>query len=208
MPDDANEPAERNVLDLIADLKSGVVPGNTLDKPVRQSVVGYLASEGASTAEISRLIGKTDRTIRRDLEEVRAANALMVDPEFAGRIAGEILIEARTSIARIRRTTRDKDAPHAARIDGERAVVEIYGTMISKLQSLGYLPLATPRIQADVTHQLGEMLGYDELREEIDRIATVAGPDAEQLTELRRLTDRAASTQGTASPGTGGEGVS
>lgn len=159
----------RGVLDLLADIKSGRVAARTLDPEVRRVCVEYLFGEGVQIAEIAQLLCRTERTVRRDLDEIRRANALDVDPGFADQIAGELLSEARVSIGRIRRVTREKDAPHAARIDGERTIVQILDIVANRLQSIGYLPSATQRIQAELTHAI-EPLSFDAVTMELERL--------------------------------------
>lgn len=188
-------PARQSVHDHIAAVKSGAVKGSSLHPEIRQDIVEYLTSEGLGTAELSKLLGMTDRTIRRDLTAIRDRNALHADPELADRLAGEFVSEARRSMQRIRRTTGDKDAPHAARIDGERAICEIYDKLIGRLQSLGYAPSATHHVRADLTHHLGSTPEYAEIRQEIDRVAALPGGDSADLHELRLLADEAESNE-------------
>lgn len=150
-------PKSRGVLELLNDVRSGTLAPRSLDGRTRTRCVEYLLGEGVSIPEIAKLLERNERTIRRDIDSIRAANALVVDDEFAPRIAGELVNESRASMARIRRITRDKDCPHDVRVDGERAFFEILDGMISRLQSLGYLPMATHRLQADLTHRLGAL---------------------------------------------------
>lgn len=196
MVDANSHETEPNVLDLIAGLKKKTVAGKGLSPETRREVVEYLAAEGVSAAEASRLLGVAARTVRRDLERIREANALKADPGMADRVAGELMNEARAAVARIRRVTREKDAPHGARIEGEKAAYQILDQLASRLQSLGHLPTASQKVQADLTHHLGETRGLDELREEVDRIAQIVPEDAPQSAELRelgRITQKASS---------------
>jgi len=165
-PDDQ----DRGVLDLLADIKSGRVGANAISPQTRRMCVEYMVGEGVHIAEIAQLLGRTERTIRRDLDEIRKANALEIDDGFADCMAGELLMEARASVSRIRRVTRERDAPHGARIDGERAIVQILDTTIHRLQSLGYLPSATHHVKAELTHSISEPPPLDEIEAELERL--------------------------------------
>ena len=172
-------PKRRGVLELLNDVRNGTLAPRSLDASDRQRCVEYLLGEGVSIPEIAQLLKRNERTIRRDVDTIRSANALVVDDEFALRLAGELVIEARASMARIRRITRDKDCPHAVRVDGERAFFEIIDGMISRLQSLGFLPMATHRLQADLTHRLGEPIEFGSIMIEAKRLlSTIPGGGA------------------------------
>lgn len=171
----AAEAPERSVIDQIARIKSGTDKGRNLSQEARRSCVEYLHAEGFSIAETAKILDWNDRTIRRDLEHMRAANALKHDDALAERFAGQLVAEAANCVARIRRVTREKDAPHAVRVDAERAVFQIMDSLVARLQSLGHLPSATQRVQADLTHHLGEAPSLSEVEVEIARLAGITG---------------------------------
>ena len=90
----------------------------------------------------------------------------------------------------------------AARIDGERTVIEILDRMIARLQSLGYLPCAERRIVAKVDHSLTVPSSPEAMREEIGRLAAMVDGDAQA--ELLRLDRIAASVAANQDAATGG----
>lgn len=189
-PSQGGQP-ERSALDHIASLKSGSISGKSIAPETRQEVVEYLAAEGVGTTEISRLFGMTDRTIRRDLDAIRERNALQHDPKLVERIAGELDTEAHRCVQRIRKVTNDKNAPHSAKIDGERAAFQILNDLTERLQSLGYLPSAAHRVQADLTHHLGGVPGFDWILSEIQRVQEITGNENNAAGELGRLAELA-----------------
>ncbi|MFI4892148.1 MAG: hypothetical protein ACIAQ0_01755 [Phycisphaerales bacterium JB058] len=132
------------------------------------------------------MLDVTDRTIRRDREAVREANALAVDDTFASQIAGELLMEGRHAVARVRRVTREKQTPAATRIEGERVVVEILDRVTQRLQSLGFLPMAAKHIKADLTHTVDPFGTPEAIQSEIERLASLTGgPDSPSIDHLR-----------------------
>jgi len=185
-------PHERGVLEVLNDVKSGAVTPRSLHARDRKRCVEYLLGEGVSVPEIAQLFKRTERTIRRDIDSIRAANALVVDEEFAPRMAGELVNEVRASIARIRRTTRDKDCPHTVRIDGERAVVEAMDRLLARLQLLGYLPTATQRFQGDLTHRLGAPIEFGDILVEAKRLRATIPSTSTPSPELAAIETLAA----------------
>lgn len=189
-----NAVAERSVVELLAQIKTGQLARSAIDAETRRECVFYMLSEGISITEMAQVLGVTDRTIRRDVQRVREENALTVDPATQNGLVGELVLQARISMERIRRVTREKDAPHAVRVDGERAVFAIQSELVQRLQSLGYLPTATQRVQADLTHHLGDIQDLETLEVEVERLAALNGvpPDAaDKLARISHVTDRA-----------------
>lgn len=197
MSDTPNEP---NVLDLLGSIRSGQTAGRSLSPETRRLCVEYLAAEGVSNAEMAQLLDVTDRTIRRDREANREANALKIDDGFTDRIAGELTEEGRRAMDRIRRIARDKQIPPAVRIEGERAAYEILDRVTQRLQSLGYLPMAARQIKADLTHTVEPLGTPEEAIAELKRLQSVAGEDDQIL--LQQLHDQ---TEMPGSSKTGGE---
>jgi hypothetical protein len=161
---------QRSVIDILSDIKRGTVAPASLDADTRLRCVEYLASEGATVPEIAQLLARNERTIRRDLEKVRASHALVVDDGFAERLAGEMVAELRASIARIRRTTREKDCPHQTRVEGERVTMEICDRALARLQSLGFLPTVPRGLRTEVMHHLGDPIAVADLAAEARRL--------------------------------------
>lgn len=168
-PDDA----EPGVLDLISKIKSGATAPQNINAQTRQCCVEYLHAEGVSVPEIAKLMGYTDRTIRRDLVAIRAENTLHQDPEFAGQIAGELLVETRRAMEQLARLLRDKAATPTDRIAASKARVELLERAIARLQSLGYLPTATHRIAATFGAEEIEDLAPGQILCELQRLNAV-----------------------------------
>ncbi|MEO1584308.1 MAG: hypothetical protein AAFR96_07020 [Planctomycetota bacterium] len=166
----SDTPTDSNVLDLLGSIRAGQIAGRSLSPETRRLCVDYLAAEGAANAEMAQLLDVTDRTIRRDREAIRETNALKIDDGFADRIAGELIEEGRRAVDRIRRIARDKQIAPAVRIEGERASFEILDRVAQRLQSLGYLPMATRQIKADLTHSLEPLESPEEIVAELKRL--------------------------------------
>ena len=59
--------------------------------------------------------------------------------------------------------------------------------MVISLQRLGYLPMATARLQADLTHHVGQIPDLSQMQTEVQRLKEIQGADPtvkEQLNEI------------------------
>ena len=170
-----NKSEPKNLLDLIAAIKQGSLDPSSLASEQRRDIVQHLGIEGFSAPEIAKILNVTDRTIRRDRDEIRKRCALEHDPEFVNKVAGHYLAEAEAGRSKIRRIARERDVTPGVRIEGERVCFDILDRVLHRLQSLGYLPIATQHISADLHHQLGENMTLDEIGREAKRLARIEG---------------------------------
>jgi len=164
---------DRGVLEVIREIKTGTFDPKCLSPGDRQSCVMHLGVEGMSVAEIADVLKVSDRTVMRDRKAIQEANAIEHDPKLAGQFAGRLAAEAEVCVNRIRRVTRDKAAPHAERIEGERACFEILDKLAHRLQSMGFLPTAAQQVQADLTHHVGDSIGIDQICIEAQRLKQI-----------------------------------
>jgi hypothetical protein len=169
---DAADRPEHSVLDMISGIKDGRVEPKLLNQDDRRACVQYLASEGATIAEIAKLLKHSDRTIQRDRDAIRAAAALKHDPQFAARMSGVLVGEAELAIERIRRVTRGADTPPAVKVEGEHRCFQIRAELVARLQSLGIMPMAAHRVEADLTHR--RSISVEQATGEVKRIAAIA----------------------------------
>jgi hypothetical protein len=88
-------------------------------------------------------------------------------------MAGRLSDEAQLCIQRIRKFQRDTNCPPAAKIDGERACFQIVNSLTERLQSMGYLPTAAKKLEADLTHHSKETMSLDEITSEAQRLQDI-----------------------------------
>jgi hypothetical protein len=143
-----------------------------------------MVSEGFSTAEMAKILDVDDRTIERDRSALRKENAVAKDPALVAEMVGKLMSETEIAVQRIRRVTREREVPPETRIDGEHRCFLILKELVHTLQSLGYLPTAAQRVDAQVTHSL-EVPDAEALCAELARLQSI--PSAGDLPELREL---------------------
>ncbi|MCC7409731.1 MAG: helix-turn-helix domain-containing protein [Phycisphaeraceae bacterium] len=192
-----SEPAqERGALAILQDLKQGAGSPHDLSTQDRRVCVMHLGAEGLSIAEIAKILGVSERTILRDRRVNQEENALQHDPRLAGQMAGRLVAEAELAMQRIRRVTRDTQTPPAVRVEGEKACFGICHDAVARLQSLGFLPTATQRFEADICQTAEAIPTYGQIEEEVQLLLTAAdstgdSQEVHRIQELNGLVSRA-----------------
>lgn len=173
--DNAPDDNEERTLSLLQKIQAGTVDPKRIRPAERRLIVSYLMSDGYSTVDMAQILKVSDRSIERDKKAIRDANTLAADPELVEQMAGRLVFEAELSIQRIRKAARDKSTSQAVRIDSEHRCYQIISDVIASLQRLGYLPIATARLQADFTHNIGEMPAFAQMQAEVQRLKQITG---------------------------------
>lgn len=180
-------------LELLTKVRSGVLAGHMLGPSDRQSLVSLLAADGLSTPEIAQILQVADRTIERDRRAIRTALSVPKDPRLVEQMVGRLMAEAELTVQRIRRTAREREVNSAIKIDAEHRCFQIVRDLVNSLQKLGYLPTATQRLEADLTHHVGELPSLTDLQTEIERLKLVDGGASSgvDLAEIEHVVERA-----------------
>ncbi|MHC4695471.1 MAG: hypothetical protein ACYTFA_01870 [Planctomycetota bacterium] len=160
-------------VELFRKIEAGAVDPTHISTTDRRQLVSFLMGEGYSTADMSQILRVADRTIERDKKAIRESNAIVRDPKLVGQMVGRLVGEAELSIQRIRKVARDKEAAHATRIDGEHRCYQIISDLVRALQRLGYLPTAAQKVEADLTHHMGEVPDFPAIRSEVERLKQI-----------------------------------
>jgi len=162
-------------LSLLQKIQAGTVDPKCIRPAERRPIVSYLMADGYSTTDMAQILKVSDRSIERDKKAIREANALAADPELIEQMVGRLVCEAELSVQRIRKAARDKNTPQAVKVDAEHRCYQIVSDMIVSLQRLGYLPMATARLQADFTHNIGQIPDFSQMQTEVQRLRQITG---------------------------------
>ena len=166
-PDSTPRETGERTVSLLQKIQAGTVDPKCIRPTERRLIVSYLMADGYSTAEMAQILKVSDRSIERDKKAIRQTNALAADPELVEQMVGRLVCEAELSIQRMRKAARDKDTPPAVRIDAEHRCYLIVSDMTTSLQRLGYLPTATSKLQADFTHNIGQIPDFADMQAEV-----------------------------------------
>ncbi len=164
---------EPQTLSLLQGIRNGSIDPKSLRPDERRPLVSLLMAEGQSTAEIAHLLKRSDKTIELDKRALRGGNSITKDPELVKQMAGRLVTEADLCIQRIRKFAIGKDTPASVKVDAEHRCFQIFEKTIESLQSLGYLPTAPQKIEADLTHRPAHSLTLEELILETERVIQI-----------------------------------
>ncbi len=179
---------EQPILALIQDVKDGRVAPENIDKDLRQQCIEVFLAEGYTTSSIAQIFKKNDRTIRRDLEDIRARNAITPDIDLAKKTIGEMVVYMHTHRAYLMRLARSKDASIAEKAQAEYLAARIGIELVARLQTLGFLPLKPQEIIADVSHYVttDSESSFGELRTQIVEIERISSESGELTPEMTK----------------------
>ena len=192
MNDTDTPSGEAPILTLINEIKSKKVPPESLSVEDRRRCVEVLRAEGYTIAEIGQILRRNERTIRRDLREIRAGHALCPDPLFAERFIGNFINEAEICYARLRRIARESQASAMERLMAETSAWKVLRELLEKLQSVGHLPRMPTGVVAEIHQRIGvdPVASYEALARrlgEIERLDKEAGEDDPQKAARHRM---------------------
>lgn len=131
---------ENSAMQLLQEIHSHITDPKLLDKQSRQQCVEMLITEGYTHFQIAQLLKCSEKTIGRDLREIRKRNELSPNVEFAKQLIGELYHKGLSHHNYLVRLARNKDSSVSEKIQSESAAWKILKELIEKLQSLGYLP--------------------------------------------------------------------
>ena len=160
-----HDDTEKTAVELIQGINSGAVNPKTIDKPNRQQCIELLISEGYTYPQIVQVLKCSEKTIYRDLKEIRVRNELSPNVEFAKQFIGDVFHKASDHHSFLVRLARSKDTSPAEKIQSEYAAWKILKELVEKLQTLGYLPLKPQEVIGDLYHHIAAEEGGETLEE-------------------------------------------
>jgi hypothetical protein len=178
-------------LSLLQKIQADTVDPKCIRPAERRLIVSYLMGDGYASADMAQILKVSDRSIERDKKAIRETNALAATPELVEQMVGRLRCEAELSIQRMRKAARDKATPQAVKVDAEHRCYQIVSDMIASMRHLGYLPTATSKLQADFTHNIGQIPDFAQMRAEVQRLRQITGEtqgtDSEVIEQLNQI---------------------
>ena len=170
------EKDEQPIFSFIQEIKDGTLAPEALTKDLRQRCVEVFLGEGYSVTSIAQILKRSEKTIKRDIEDIRERNAITPDINLAKKIIGELVMYARINRDYLMKLARTKDASVAEKAQSEYCVFKVLVELMTKLQSLGYLPSKPQAIVGDIFHHVdsGQDVSFIELKTMVDDIINTA----------------------------------
>lgn len=176
-----------STISLLRDIQSGKLDPKCIDVSQRQQLVEFLLGDGYTVAEMAQILRVADRTIERDKKAIREAHAIERDPKLVGQMVGRLISEAELAVQRIRKALREKDVAPALRVDGEQRCFQIVNDLVARLQRVGYLPTATHKVEAELTHNMGELPDLPSMQSELQRLKQIQASTGNEHVQLNQL---------------------
>jgi len=191
---DQQSEKEDSVLITLQKIKDGTLDPRLIDKDLRKECIKLLIFQGQDLYSIAQLLKRNERTVRRDIEEIRQENAVHPDIELAQKIIGDYIHCSQVRREHLMRLARKTDGSIAERAQADYLAHRIDTEVITRLQTLGYLPLSNSSqifhhlTQYDTESLRGELTG--ELTQLQEVISEEPEPDSEigkSLQDIKQL---------------------
>lgn len=130
---------DRGVLLLLQALQSGKISPKGLRSREKRQVVQHLLLDGHSLVETAHILKISERTVARMRKAIREENALQLDADLTGEVAGNLLHQLEAAATRLRRVQREAQADGSTKIEAERLAWKMTQDFIHTLQSMGFL---------------------------------------------------------------------
>lgn len=187
---------EEPIISLVQQIKDGTLNPRTLTKELRQCCVEFLSSEGYTAAQIGQILMRSEKTVSRDLVDIRAQNAITPNINLAKQIVGDMFQKAMVHHKYLMRIARSSDATNGEKSQSEFLAWRVLKEVVEKMQTLGYLPLKPQEIVEDIFHHVsngnndGGIAEAKNMIGEIERAAKEAGtlnPETEEEIRVLKL---------------------
>jgi len=187
--DSLQEKDEQPIFSLIQQIKDGSVAPETLTKDLRQRCVEVLLGEGYSIGTMAQVLKRSEKTIKRDVDDIRERNAISPDIDLAKKIIGEMVMYARINRDYLMKLARTKDSSVAEKTQSEYYAFKVLVELMTKLQSLGYLPSKPQTIVGgiDIFHHVdGGISDFDEITRQIIEIEKITDGDGKIEDDIKK----------------------
>ena len=167
---------EKPILSIIQDIKSGIIDPKGLDKEMRKQCVEILMLEGYSVSQIAQVVDRAEKTIRRDIAQIRERNSLNPSVDLAKRLIGDLFMKAETHSLFLMRLARNREGSISEKSQSEYLAWKITDELMKLLQTLGYLPLKPKEIVGDFFHHVNGQeteKSFEELKGVLKKVLSV-----------------------------------
>jgi len=167
---------EISVYKILKQIKEGSFEAKDLPKEQRQECVEVLTLEGQSVSSIASMLDRSEKTIKRDLEDIWQKNARKPTPEIALGLIAEMISKSKSQQAHLMRLARSNEGTIQERSQAEYLAWKIQSETVERLQSLGYLPSSPQKIIGDIYHHqdFDEDKTLGQLKEELSLLESIA----------------------------------
>jgi len=177
---------EQPILDTIKAIKDKTLNPKQLSKADRRRCVDVLRLQGSNVAAMAKILQVSERTIMRDVQDLKAELALEPHPQLLPEMVGQLVHDAEAGQGHLRRLANNTQASVMERLMAEQAAWKILCDLIDKLQSLGYLPRQAHGVVAQIQHRFDDPVPqYQELAAQLNVLSEAGIGDADELLQIQ-----------------------
>ncbi len=189
-----------SVLLVIQKIKDGQLNSKLLDKEMRQQCVEVFMGEGYSKSQMAQIFKCSEKTIKRDTEEIFLHNSLIPDDNLRKKIVSQLTMTAAAVREHLMRLSGKTDSSVAERTQAGYMAFKVFTEYIEKLQSLGYLPSSPRAIAGDISLHIDSQKeqSFDDLKTqviEVEKVIAEGGNNTdykkEEIVKVKELIDKA-----------------
>ena len=191
---DTTKDNDQPIVTLIQKIKDGSVEPKLLSKEERRQCVEVLLGEGMNESAIAQVLKRSEKTVRRDLSEIRQCNGAVRHIELEKEITGELLVNTRIHHSFLMRVARNKDSSASDKIQAELGAWHVLNEFVERMQSLGYMPMQRQMMTGDLYHHFEDdsEKSFEEIKSMIVDIETITqeeggmpGEIAKEINDLK-----------------------
>ncbi|MDP3791392.1 MAG: helix-turn-helix domain-containing protein [Candidatus Omnitrophota bacterium] len=151
-PVDNKNKEESPVFKIIQEIKDKTRDAKDMPKESRQECVETLYSEGYSVSQIAQLLDRSEKTIKRDIQDIRQRGSVRPSVELAAQLVGDMLKKLEVCHSYLVRIAHSKEGSLQEKSQAVYYASKIITEMTERLQTLGYLPSAPQKVIGDIYH--------------------------------------------------------
>lgn len=166
---------ESPVFRIIQEIKDGKREAKDLSKEQRQECVESLDLQGYNVSQIAQALNRSEKTIRRDLQDIRQRRSASPSIELATQVVGNMVAKLEACHSYLVRLANSKEGSVQEKSQAIFYAGKMMLELTEKLQSLGYLPTAPQQVVGDIYHHNdSDDTTFTEAKERLNEIEAVA----------------------------------
>ena len=170
---DKNNPDDTPALHILKQIADGTLDPKTLSQEMRQDCVRHMwRDKGKDVSTIAAFLRVSDKTIRRDKEDIIARDAQAAPADYKQRLRGDLMTKMSTINDLMLRLANEQGASAQDRVHAGYGVWKMIKEEIEIAQSLGLLP--TTAFDLGVSSQREPEKSPAQLKEELARLEKIA----------------------------------
>lgn len=182
------------VFTILRQIRSGEInlENEPLSQDLRLECVNHLwMTEAQSVAVMASLLCVSEKTIRRDKDEINARNAKKLSPEESLALLAELTGKITETTENLMRLARDNKASVQEKAQAGMYAYKAIEGQIAILQKLGFAPSKPLMIEAEVHHHQEDDISVDQVKAELSELERMAEAKGRKDPEIVKLIETA-----------------